>query len=172
MTTQYRDDIEFKGPVTFEGEVDLSSATVTSPTGEVPVKRYVSQRIAAADVAASGATQSIALTGEPTGAIPIAAYVECYSSGGVSSTNGNTTGLSVEVGTAGDADGYVKSVSIFGVTGPVANGTRGDMIGCYRGTDALILKLTATGAVPNVAHIAENLDLKVVVIYQSRVSAF
>lgn len=168
----FRDDLTFHKTITATNTVDLSAATVTLPTGQVPIKRYVSQRIASADVAASGATQSIALTGEPTGAIPIAAYIECYATGGVYSTSGSTTGLTVEVGTAGDPDGYVKSVSIFGATGPVANGVRGDMIGCYRGTDALILKLTATGGTPNVAHIANNLDLKVVVIYQTAVGAY
>lgn len=167
----FRDDLIFHKTLTATSTVDLSAATVTLPTGQVPLKRYVSQRISASDVT-SGATQSIALTGEPAGAIPIAAYIECYAGAGVSSTSGNTTGLTVEVGTAGDADGYVKSVSIFGATGPVANGVRGDMIGCYRGTDALILKLTATGAVPNMAHIAENLDLKVVVIYLTAIDAY
>jgi len=167
----FRDSLTFHQPITATSTVDLSAATVTLPTGQVPLKRYVSQRISASDVT-SGATQSIALTGEPAGAIPIAAYIECYAGAGVSSTSGNTTGLTVEVGTAGDPDGYVKSVSIFGVTGKVVGGVRGDMLGCYRGTDALLLKLTATGATPDVAHIADDLDLKVVVIYQTAIDAY
>lgn len=167
----FRDSLIFHDPITATSTVDLSAATVTLPTGQTAVKRYVSQSITANDVT-SGATQSIALTGEPTGAIPIAAYVECYPGAGVSSSNGSTTGLTVEVGTAGDPDGYVKSVSIFGATSKVANGVQGDMIGCYRGTDALFLKLTATGGAPNVAHIAENLYVKVVVIYLTAIDAY
>ena len=167
----FRDPLTFHEPITATNSVDLSAATVTLPTGQTAVKRYVSQRIAMSDVT-SGATQSIALTGEPAGSIPIAAYIECYATGGVSSSSGSTTGLTVEVGTAGDPDGYVKSVSIFGVTGKVVGAVRGDMIGGYRGADALLLKLTATGGAPDVAHIAENLDLKIVVIYLTAVDAF
>lgn len=166
------DDMTFTKPVTATSTVDLSGATVTLPTGQTAVKRYVSQRIAASDVIGGTATQSIALTGEPAGSIPIAAYIECYATGGVASSNGSTTGLTVEVGTSGDADGYVKSVSIFGATGKVAGAVRGDMIGCYRGADALLLKLTATGGAPNVAHIADNLDLKIVVIYLTAIDAY
>lgn len=168
----FRDSLTFHQPITATSTVDLSGATVTLPTGQTAVMRYVSQRIASSDVAVSGATQSIALTGEPAGSIPIAAYIECYATGGVSSTSGNTTGLTVEVGTAGDPDGYVKSVSIFGVTGKVTGAVQGDMIGCYRGADALLLKLTATGGTPNVAHIGDNLDLKIVVIYLTAIDAF
>lgn len=160
------DDMTFKKPVTMTGgttitgAVDLSSASVSMPAGQA-LKRYVSQRIDTSMLIGGSATQTIALTGEPTAMIPIAAYIVTASS--LVSGNGGTTGCTAEVGTSGDADGYLVSHSIFGAPAR-KEGTAGVMISAYRNSDALLLKLTASGGSANIGHL-DQMDLRVVVLY-------
>lgn len=128
--------------------------------GQVGVKAYTSQTITQADFT-SGTTMIIALTGEPTAMIPIGCYV--ITTGGPVAGNGDTTGLTVEVGRAADPDSLMKSVSVFGAAGR-AGGLVGAELGSFRNADALEIKFTATGGDPDVVDITA-LSLRVVILY-------
>lgn len=147
--------------ITATGTIDLSGATVTQPSNQFAVLRYVSQSITQAALTGGAATCTVALTGEPTTSIPLAAYV--VTSGATTSSAGGTTGLTVKIGTSLDDDGYVAAISVFGAAGR-KEGAPGVMLGGYRAGDSLIASFTATGGAADIAHI-DALALKVVVLY-------
>lgn len=133
----------------------------STPADHQVVLRYRSQRLVNDDLVGGAATQIIDLDDEPTGWIPIAAYI--VTAAAISSGDAGTTGLTAEVGVSGDPDGYVTSHSIFGAASR-KQGPAGVMINSFRSSDALQLKLTATGGSADIADIL-GLDLKVVVLY-------
>lgn len=154
--------VQFDCPVSFTGAVDLSAGTITLPTTQFQVKRYVSQSIVHGDLTAGSATCTVALTGEPTGIIPIAAYA--VTSVTTTSGNGSTTGLTVKIGPSGDDDGFLPAVSIFGAASRKEGTAPGAMLGSYRASDALIATFTATGGAAAIAHITA-MAVKIVVLY-------
>ena len=158
MATIYADDITFTRAVSFD-PVDA-----TAGNAMVPTKRYVSQLITEAHLTGGAATCTVALTGEPTAMIPRACYVvtdEATTSGDVA-----TTGLAAEVGiVSGDADFLMTSVSVFGAAGRKQTATVGVGLGCYRASDALCVKFTATGAGSEDVGDIDNLSLRVVILY-------
>ena len=148
--------VEFSCPVTF-------SAPSGSVQSQYVVQRYVSQLITQAALSA-GATCTVALTGEPTGMIPVACYVVTDET--TTSSNGATTGLTVEVGIVGDPDFHMVSTSVFGAAGR-REAYAGVGIGAYRASDAVVAKFTAVGAgSEDCAHIS-NLNMYVVLYYIS-----
>lgn len=157
--------VEFATPVTFSSTVAFSPPSGSVQTQFVS-KRYVSQKITESALS-SGATCTVALTGEPVGIIPRACYVVTDES----TTSGNvaTTGLTVEIGIAGDADFHMVSTSVFGAAGR-KEAYAGVGIDGYRASDAIIAKFTAVGAgSENCSHIT-NLSMYVV-LYYDEVSA-
>lgn len=158
---KFQDSITFEQPVTLQGGVTIDPASVSAANTFVPMKRYVSQLITEADLS-SGATCTVALTGEPTAMIPQAAYV--VTSESTTSGNGATTGLTCEVGLAGDPDFLMVSTSVFGSAGR-KEAYAGVGIDSYRAADPLVVKFTAVGAgSENCSHIS-NLALRVVILY-------
>lgn len=151
---------------TFAPDVlDLSNATITMPTsvdGPMVVQRYVSPVITSAMLTPSGASKIITLTGAPVGAFILGTVVK--TSGAVTSSNGSTTGLSIEVGYTADPDSVLKSMSVFGAagikTGPASLGVSQ----LQYEANTLEVKLTATGGAPDVTHIV-GLGLTITVLY-------
>lgn len=125
------------------------------------VLTYTSQVITQADFT-SGETKSIALVGEPTNILPIGCYV--ITTGGPVGGTSNTSGLMVEVGTSGDPDSLMKSVSVFGAADRKGGGA-GDDINSYRKADALELKFTAGGTVTKNLTDITGLSIRVVLLY-------
>lgn len=161
MATIYADDKEFNGSATFKGGITIDPSSVSAGSTFVPTLRYISQKITEADLS-SGATCTVALTGEPTAMIPQAAYVVTDES--TTSGNGATTGLTCEVGLAGDPDFLMVSTSVFGAAGR-KEAYAGVGIDSYRASDALVVKFTAVGAgSENCSHIT-NLSMRVVILY-------
>lgn len=161
MSTIHDDDKTFNGAATFKGGVTIDPASVSAASTFVPIKRYISQKITEADLS-SGATCTVALTGEPTGMIPQACYV--VSDESTTSGNAATTGLTCEIGIAGDPDFLMVSTSVFGAAGR-KEAYAGVGIDSYRASDALVAKFTAVGGgSENCSHIT-NLSLRVVVLY-------
>lgn len=155
---------DFEVPVRFHDTVDMSEATVTHPTNQPGVKRYVSQSITQADLTA-GVSCTVALTGEPTGILPLAAYV--VTSATATSSSGDTTGLNVKVGPVADDDGYVQTSATLGAAGRKERSSGSSpaaMLGTYRAVDALLATFTATGGDPDCADISA-LAMKVVIYY-------
>lgn len=147
--------VQFECPVTF-------SPPAGSVQSQFVEDQYVSQKITEADLS-SGATCTVALVGEPTAMIPTACYV--VTDEATTSGNAATTGLSVEIGIAGDADFHMASTSVFGAAGR-KEAYRGVGLSGYRASDAIIAKFTATGAgSENCSHIT-NLSMRVVLRYQ------
>lgn len=132
---------------------------VTLPANYQFVRRYVSQAITHADLTA-GASCTVALTGEPTASVMLAAYV--VTSVETTSSTGDTTGLTMKVGTAGLADGYANETDIFGAAGRKQSGAV--TLSGYRAGDALIATFTATGGSPDCADIAA-LSVRFVLFY-------
>lgn len=154
MSTIYNDELSFQKAVTF---AEVPTMPSTSPL----VKRYVSQSIVHGALTGGAATCTVALTGEPTGMIPIACYA--VTSVTTTSSDSDTTGLTIKVGTASDDDGYLAAISIFGAAGR-KEGAPGVMLGGYRAGDALIAHFTASGPAPDIADISA-LAVKIVVLY-------
>lgn len=151
---------QFATPVTFE-----STVTFSPPSGSVQTqfisKRYVSQKITESALS-SGATCTVALTGEPVGMVPRYCYVVTDET--TTSGNGATTGLTVEIGIVGDPDFHMVSTSVFGAAGR-KEAYAGVGIDGYRANDAIIAKFTAVGAgSENCSHIT-NLSMYVVLMY-------
>lgn len=157
MTT-HNDQHVFKAGVRFEGAVTYGTDAVAND----PPLKYVSQEILSADMT-SGTTKTIALTGFPANITPEYCYVHTAAEV-ASSSMANTTGATVEVGTGGDPDALMGSISIFGAAAPVT-GARGVELGKLA-TLTVNLKITATGpGTPNVTHLT-GLQIKVVVGYR------
>lgn len=161
MSTNYDDDKVFNGSATFKGGITIDPSSVANANTFVPIKRYVSQLITQADLS-SGATCTVALTGEPTAMIPQACYVVTDES--TTSGNGATTGLTCEVGIAGDPDFLMVSTSVFGAAGR-KEAYAGVGIGSYRAADAIVAKFTAVGAGSEDCDDISNLNLRVVILY-------
>lgn len=161
MATRYDDDKDFHGASTFKGGITIDPATVSDANTFVPMMRYVSQLITQADLSA-GATCTVALTGEPTAMIPQACYV--VSDESTTSGDGATTGLTCEVGLAGDPDFLMVSTSVFGAAGR-KEAYAGVGIDSYRAADPLVVKFTAVGAGSEDCADITNLNLRVVVLY-------
>ena len=125
------------------------------------VLTYTSQIVTQADFT-SGETKSIALADEPTNIVPIACYV--VTTGGPVIGTINTSGLTVEVGTSGDPDSLMKSVSVFGTAGR-KGGARGDDVNSYRTADALEIKFTSVGGVTKNLTDITGLSIQVVLLY-------
>lgn len=154
MATRFDDDITFTGLVT------LTPKTGAVQTQFIP-KRYVSQLITQAALSA-GATCTVALTGEPTGMIPLACYVVTDET--TTSSSGDTTGLTVEIGIGGDPDFHMVSTSVFGAAGR-KEAYAGVGIGAYRAADAIVAKFTAVGAGSEDCADISNLNMRVVLYY-------
>ena len=160
MTTNHNDLHVFRGGVRFEGAVSYGTGAVES---SAPL-RYVSQEILSEDMT-TGTTKSIDLTGYPAdNIIPEYCYVHTALEV-VSSSMANTTGATVEVGTAGDPDALMGAISVFAAPGPLT-GARGVELGKQGSLGTIKLKVTATGpGTPNVIHL-DDLQIKVVIAYR------
>lgn len=146
------DDAQITGDLTVTGTTQLNGAVnfatgsvITLPTNNFLVKRYVSNAITQADLLA-GATQTIALVPAfPLNVTPIGGYV--VTSVETTSSSGDTTGLTSQIGVATDPNGVVDVVSIFGAAGRKQTTAGGAFLGCLRLADnPLQILLTATGA--------------------------
>lgn len=156
-------DLAVSGTVSASG-LDLSFAGIGDidlPGGLFLVKSWS----ATVDTSSftTGATATINLTSPPTAFLPIAVSVTTASGDTVASSDGDTTGLAVEIGVASDPDLYMASVSVFGAAG-AKQGAPGVGIGGYRAADTIQAKFTAAGGAPDVAHIT-GMEMSVTVYY-------
>lgn len=158
---------------TLDGLASLAVATADGEGGFAGYqlfKAYLSQTITHADLAA-GATCTVALENESTGWIPLSVW--CETTVETTSSSGDTTGLSVILGTAGDDNGYLESTNIFGAASiKTAPSAVGALVGKgYRPADALIAKFTAAGAGSEDCADIDALAIRFGVLYAVPVSA-
>lgn len=153
--TIHNDEHVFRRPVTFESGARFGDDEAA------PLIKYVSQEITLAG-AVSGQTHVVALTGEVDGWIPQSVTVHTKSTVG-NGGNSATSGCTVEVGTAGDPDGYMVAASAYGTAGP-KSGAKGALLTGAARTDALQLTVTATAVTGDVLHLT-GFAAKVVITY-------
>jgi len=96
-------------------ELDLAEASVAARAAGDTGPLLIQELTFAIDFSdlGSGATDAISITGFPANAIPIAAAVEvdtAFTVGG-----GDTTGLTLQIGDAGDPDGKLAALDLVGV---------------------------------------------------------
>lgn len=161
MATNHDEDKTISGLLTLKGGLAIDPSSVANADTFVVEKRYVSQLITQAALSA-GATCTVALTGEPTAMIPRACYV--VTDEATTSSSGDTTGLTCEVGLAGDPDFLMVSTSVFGAASR-KEAYAGVGIDGYRAADPLVIKFTAVGAGSEDCADISNLNLRVVILY-------
>lgn len=133
-------DATIGGNTTLGGDVTITGS-ITLGTNEFIVKRYVSDPITQ-DSFNAGQTQSIALAPAiSSNILPLGCYP--ITSVETTSSSGDTTGLTVELGIGG-GDEYFSSVSIFGSAGRKST-VPGTFIGGFRTGDTLQATFTAVG---------------------------
>lgn len=148
--------------LTVGNSVDFSQATVNFGLGTL-ITLYECPELTIDGFTAS-ATQSIELDFIPVNAVFLACWATTESGSDITSSNGSTTGLSLEIGTPADPDAIMTSVSIFGTKG-VKRGNAGVWQGT-RISETLEMKFTATGGAPNLTHI-QGMGLVVHLLYIS-----
>lgn len=129
--------------LTFNGSLDFASA---SGAGVVKV-------LAGAFVLADISAGTKVFTTLPAGAVVLGASLKATTQ--LASSNGGTTGVTVEAGTSGDDDGWLPATQMSGSTGYKYPGSGGAMIGAQvaGGSGSFTLTFAATGGAPDLAHI-------------------
>ncbi len=152
MTAIYRDDIQFEKPVTF-----------TAATGQ-RMGKFLEIPFTAAVVATYGLGDALTSDLLPANAIVTGQHIVITTAFTYSS--GNTTGVSLKVGTASDDDAFITNTALGGTAGyrrSVAGASvNGSVVA--GGAEAVVGVFTATGGTPSLAHLSAGAG-KIVIDY-------